>query len=169
MSYTSFCVTKFTFVEVIKGCIMEIEYKQTKDFTADELQKLFYPFTGNPAIIPKNLSVRCTIPHELFLHRMVISWSGWFARLMMEKQSHFCIIFWWTLLIRDSTLEMSWWNGSWVSIKIFCMWKLCRLILKRSHFMSDMAFNNMIITLQWCGSTFCELVWWIDLQLARKP
>ena len=30
-----------TFVEVIKGCIMEIEYKQTKDFTADELQKLF--------------------------------------------------------------------------------------------------------------------------------
>ena len=41
MSYTSFCVTKFTFVEVIKGCIMEIEYKQTKDFTADELQKLF--------------------------------------------------------------------------------------------------------------------------------
>ena len=24
---------------------------------------------------------------------MVISWSGWFARLMMEKQSHFCIIF----------------------------------------------------------------------------
>lgn len=31
-------------------------------------------------------------------------------------------------------------------------------ILKRSHFMSDMAFNNMIITLQWCGSTFCELV-----------
>lgn len=41
MSYTSFCVTKFAFVEVIKGCIMEIEYKQTKDFTADELQKLF--------------------------------------------------------------------------------------------------------------------------------
>ena len=41
MSYTSFCVTKFEFVEVIKGCIMEIEYKQTKDFTADELQKLF--------------------------------------------------------------------------------------------------------------------------------
>lgn len=32
---------QFTFVEVIKGCIMEIEYKQTKDFTADELQKLF--------------------------------------------------------------------------------------------------------------------------------
>ena len=32
---------KFTFVEVIKGYIMEIEYKQTKDFTADELQKLF--------------------------------------------------------------------------------------------------------------------------------
>ena len=32
---------KFAFVEVIKGCIMEIEYKQTKDFTADELQKLF--------------------------------------------------------------------------------------------------------------------------------
>ena len=49
----------------------------------------FYPFTGNPAIIPKNLSVRCTIPHELFLRGMVISWSGWFARLMMEKQSHF--------------------------------------------------------------------------------
>ena len=86
---------------------MEIEYKQTKDFTADELQKLFYPFTGNPAIIQKNLSMRCTIPHELFLRGMVISWSGWFARLMMEKQSHFCIIFWWTLLIRDSTLEMS--------------------------------------------------------------
>ena len=41
MSYISFCVTKFAFVEVIKGCIMEIEYKQTKDFTADELQKLF--------------------------------------------------------------------------------------------------------------------------------
>ncbi len=39
MSYTSFCVTKFAFVEVIKGCIMEIEYKQTKDFTADELQE----------------------------------------------------------------------------------------------------------------------------------
>ena len=38
---------------------------------------------------------------------MVISWSGWFARLMMEKQSHFCIIFWWTLLIRDSTLAVS--------------------------------------------------------------
>lgn len=32
---------KFAFVEVIKGCIMEIEYKQTKDFTADELRKLF--------------------------------------------------------------------------------------------------------------------------------
>ena len=39
MSYIFFCVTKFAFVEVIKGCIMEIEYKQTKDFTADELQK----------------------------------------------------------------------------------------------------------------------------------
>ena len=26
---------KFAFVEVIKGCIMEIEYKQTKDFTAE--------------------------------------------------------------------------------------------------------------------------------------
>ena len=162
------CPDKFTFVEVIKGCIMEIEYKQ-KISRPMNCRNCFYPFTGNPAIIPKNLSVRCTIPHELFLRGMVISWSGWFARLMMEKQSHFCIIFWWTLLIRDSTLEMSWWNGSWVSIKIFCMWKLCRLILKRSHFMSDMAFNNMIITLQWCGSTFCELVWWIDLQLARKP
>ena len=33
------CPDKFTFVEVIKGCIMEIEYKQTKDFTADELQE----------------------------------------------------------------------------------------------------------------------------------
>lgn len=29
------------------------------------------------------------------------------SALPMEKQSHFCIIFWWTLLIRDSTLEMS--------------------------------------------------------------
>ena len=86
---------------------MEIEYKQTKDFTADELQKLFLSVHWDPAIIPKNLSVRCTIPHKLFLRGMVISWSGWFARLMMEKQSHFCIIFWWTLLIRDSTLEMS--------------------------------------------------------------
>ena len=35
------CPDKFAFVEVIKGGIMEIEYKQTKDFTADELQKLF--------------------------------------------------------------------------------------------------------------------------------
>ena len=29
---------------------------------------------------------------------------------------------------------------------------------KTIRFMSDMAFNNVIITLQWCGSTFCELV-----------
>ena len=100
------CPDKFTFVEVIKGCIMEIEYKQ-KISRPMNCRNCFYPFTGNPAIIPKNLSVRCTIPHELFLRGMVISWSGWFAHLMMEKQSHFCIIFWWTLLIRDSTLEMS--------------------------------------------------------------
>lgn len=86
---------------------MEIEYKQTKDFTADELQKLFLSVHWESGNYPENLSVQCTIPHELFLRGMVISWSGWFARLMMEKQSHFCIIFWWTLLIRDSTLEMS--------------------------------------------------------------
>ena len=86
---------------------MEIEYKQ-KISRPMNCRNCFYPFTGNPAIIPKNLSVRCTIPHELFLRGMVISWSGWFARLMMEKQSHFYIIFWWTLLIRDSTLELSW-------------------------------------------------------------
>ena len=73
---------------------MEIEYKQ-KISRPMNCRNCFYPFTGNPAIIPKNLSARCTIPHELFL------------RGMMEKQSHFCIIFWWTLLIRDSTLEMS--------------------------------------------------------------
>lgn len=86
---------------------MEIEYKQTKDFTADELQKLFLSVHWKSGNYPENLSVRYTIPHELFLRGMVIIWSGWFARLMMEKQSHFCIIFWWTLLIRDSTLEMS--------------------------------------------------------------
>ncbi len=90
MSYISFCVTKFTFVEVIKGCIREIEYKQTKDFTADELQKLFLSVHWESGNYPEKL-VRCTIPHELFLRGMVISWSGWFARLMMEKQSHFAL------------------------------------------------------------------------------
>lgn len=52
---------------------MEIEYKHTKDFTANELQRLFFPSIGNLAIILKNLSVQCTIPHKSFLHGMVIS------------------------------------------------------------------------------------------------
>lgn len=61
-------------MEVIKGCIMEIEYKQTKDFTADELQKLF----------------------------LSVHWeSGNYPEKLVRA------IFWWTLLIRNSTLEMS--------------------------------------------------------------
>ena len=86
---------------------MEIEYKQTKDFTADELQKLFLSVHWESGNYPEKLV------HAMHNSTRVISaWdgdkrSGWFARLMMEKQSHFCIIFWWTLLIRDSTLEMS--------------------------------------------------------------
>ena len=54
---------------------MEIEYKQ-KISRPMNCRNCFYPFTGNPAIIPKNLSVRCTIPHELFLRGMVIKLVG---------------------------------------------------------------------------------------------
>ena len=46
---------KFAFVEVIKGCIMEIEYKQTKDFTADELQKLFLSVHWESGNYPEKL------------------------------------------------------------------------------------------------------------------
>ena len=71
MSYTSFCVTKFTFVEVIKGCIMEIEYKQTKDFTADELQKLFLSVHWESGNYPEKLV------HAMHNSTRVISaWDG---------------------------------------------------------------------------------------------
>lgn len=86
---------------------MEIEYKQTKDFTADELQKLFLSVHWESGNYPEKLVRAMHNSTRVILRGMMISWSGWFARLMMEKQSHFCIIFWWTLLIRDSTLEMS--------------------------------------------------------------
>ena len=85
---------------------MEIEYKQTKDFTADELQKLFYPFTGNPAIIPK------TCPCDAQFHTSYFCGDGdklvGLVRALDDGETvAFCMIFWWTLLIRDSTLEMS--------------------------------------------------------------
>ena len=88
MSYTSFCVTKFafversrtmkapvgllsdrtvlrqqdggprpdkfTFVEVIKGCIMEIEYKQTKDSRPMNCRNLFYPYDNYSAMVRKH-------------------------------------------------------------------------------------------------------------------
>lgn len=107
MSYTSFCVTKFTFVEVIKGCIREIEYKQTKDFTADELQKLFLSVHWESGNYPEKL-VRAM--HNST--RVISAWDGdklvGLVRALDDGETvAFCIIFWWTLLIRDSTLEMS--------------------------------------------------------------
>ncbi|MFR8282367.1 MAG: hypothetical protein ACLU9R_00180 [Faecalibacterium sp.] len=101
------CVTKFAFVEVIKGCIMEISINKQKDFTADELQELFLSVHWESGNYPEKL-VRAM--HNST--RVISAWDGdklvgLVRALMMEKQSHFCIILWWTLLIRDSTLEMS--------------------------------------------------------------
>ena len=53
---------------------MEIEYKHTKDFTANELQRLFLSVNWEFGNYPENLSVQCTIPHKSFLHGMTISW-----------------------------------------------------------------------------------------------
>ena len=53
MSYTSFCVTKFTFVEVIKGCIMEIEYKQ-KISRPMNCRNCFYPYDNYSAMVRKH-------------------------------------------------------------------------------------------------------------------
>lgn len=59
------------FVEVIKGCIMEIEYKQTKDFTADELQKLFLSVRWESGNYPEKL-VRAM--HNST--RVISAWDG---------------------------------------------------------------------------------------------
>ena len=53
MSYTSFCVTKFAFVEVIKGCIMEIEYKQ-KISRLMNCRNCFYPYDNYSAMVRKH-------------------------------------------------------------------------------------------------------------------
>lgn len=86
---------------------MEIEYKQTKDFTADELQKLFLSVHWESGNYPEKL-VRAM--HNST--RVISAWDGdklvGLVRALDDGETvAFSIIFWWTLLIRDSTLEMS--------------------------------------------------------------
>ena len=56
---------------VHQGCIMEIEYKQTKDFTADELQELFLSVHWESGNYPEKL-VRAM--HNST--RVISAWDG---------------------------------------------------------------------------------------------
>lgn len=108
---------------------MEIEYKQTKDFTADELQKLFLSVHWESGNYPEKL-VRAM--HNST--RVISAWDGdKLVGLVRALDDGETVAFLHDLLVDPA------YQGQYI-------------------FMSDMAFNNMIITLQWCGSTFCELV-----------
>ena len=140
---------------------MEIEYKQTKDFTADELQKLFLSVHWESGNYPEKL-VRAM--HNST--RVISAWDGdklvGLVRALDDGETvaflHYLLVdpAYQGQYIGDELMKriMSFYqNLLYVKVNFHI-----QKILKRSHFMSDMAFNNMIITLQWCGSTFCEFV-----------